>query len=35
MGLKGASFAIVIAESVLALIAFLLFRRGKWKLREV
>ncbi|HCE58032.1 MAG TPA: MATE family efflux transporter [Prolixibacteraceae bacterium] len=35
MGLKGASFAIVIAESFLALIAFLLFRRGKWKLREV
>lgn len=35
MGLKGASFAIVIAESFLALIAFLLFRRGKWKLSEV
>jgi putative MATE family efflux protein len=35
MGLKGASFAIVIAESALALIAFLLFRRGKWKLKEV
>jgi putative MATE family efflux protein len=35
MGLKGASFAIVIAESVLALIAFLMFRKGKWKLREV
>lgn len=35
MGLKGASFAIVIAESTLALIAYLLFRRGKWKLREV
>lgn len=35
MGLKGASFAIVIAESFLALIAFWLFRRGKWKLREV
>ncbi|MGE0019446.1 MAG: MATE family efflux transporter [Draconibacterium sp.] len=35
MGLEGASFAIVIAESFLALTAFLLFRRGKWKLREV
>lgn len=35
MGLTGASFAIVIAESMLASIAFLLFRRGKWKLREV
>jgi putative MATE family efflux protein len=35
MGLKGVSFAIVIAESVLALIAFLMFRKGKWKLREV
>jgi putative MATE family efflux protein len=35
MGLTGASFAIVIAESMLALIAFMMFRRGKWKLREV
>lgn len=35
MGLKGASFAIVIAESMLALIAFLMFKRGKWKLREI
>lgn len=35
MGLTGASIAIVSAESVLALIAFYLFRKGKWKLREV
>jgi putative MATE family efflux protein len=35
MGLQGASLAIVIAESVLAVIALILFRRGKWKLRKV
>jgi Na+-driven multidrug efflux pump len=35
MGLTGASIAIVCAESVLALIALYLFRKGKWKLREV
>ncbi len=35
MGLAGASIAIVAAESSLALIAWLLFRKGKWKLREV
>ncbi len=35
MGLKGASIAIVSAESLLAVIAWLLFRKGKWKLREV
>ncbi len=35
MGLTGASIAIVTAESLLAVIAFFLFRRGKWKLREV
>lgn len=35
MGLAGAGIAIVCAETVLALIAFCLFRRGKWKLREV
>lgn len=34
-GLAGASVAIVTAESLLALIAFFLFRKGKWKLREV
>lgn len=35
MGLQGASMAIVIAESVLAVIALILFRRGRWKLRKV
>lgn len=35
MGLKGASIAIVIAESLLTIITFFLFRRGKWKLRKV
>ena len=35
MGLTGASIAIVSAESVLAFIALIFFRKGKWKLREV
>ncbi|GAB1451994.1 MATE family efflux transporter [Draconibacterium sp.] len=35
MGLTGASIAIVCAETFLALIALYLFRKGKWKLREV
>ncbi len=35
MGLTGASIAIVSAESLLAIIALILFRKGKWKLREV
>lgn len=35
MGLSGASIAIVVAETFLALIALFLFRKGKWKLREV
>jgi len=35
MGLTGASIAIVCAETFLALTALYLFRKGKWKLREV
>lgn len=35
MGLTGASIAIVSAESLLAVIAYLIFRKGKWKLRQV
>jgi putative MATE family efflux protein len=35
MGLTGASIAIVTAETCLALVALILFRKGKWKLREV
>ncbi len=35
MGLTGASISIVLAETLLALMAFYLFKRGKWKLREV
>jgi putative MATE family efflux protein len=34
-GLIGASIAIVTAESSLAVVAYLFFRKGKWKLREV
>lgn len=35
MGLTGASIAIVCAETLLAILALILFRQGKWKLREV
>jgi Na+-driven multidrug efflux pump len=35
MGLRGASLAIVCAESTMTLTALILFRRGKWKLRQV
>ncbi|MBT6006098.1 MAG: MATE family efflux transporter, partial [Prolixibacteraceae bacterium] len=34
-GLTGASIAIVSAETLLAIIALFLFRKGKWKLRKV
>jgi len=35
MGEKGVFWAIVIAESIMTLTAFLVFRRGRWKLKEV
>jgi Na+-driven multidrug efflux pump len=34
-GLEGACYAIICAESVLTLISLYIFRKGKWKLREV
>lgn len=35
MGLAGASWSIVVAESFLATLALIFFRQGKWKLRKV
>jgi Na+-driven multidrug efflux pump len=35
MNQEGVFMAIVIAESILTLTAWLVFRRGKWKLKEV
>ncbi len=35
MGLTGASIAIVTSESLLTIVAFILFKKGKWKLRKV
>ncbi len=35
MELLGACLSIIIAESFLALISYILFRKGKWKLRKV
>ncbi len=35
MGLVGASWSIVVAESFLATLALIFFRQGKWKLRKV
>ena len=34
-GLEGACYAIICAESVLTIISLYIFRKGKWKLREV
>lgn len=35
MGLTGASIAILFAESMIAVVAWWLFRKGKWKLQKV
>lgn len=35
LGLTGACLSIVIAESILTVISLFLFKKGKWKLREV
>ncbi len=34
-GEKGVYYAIIIAESVMTIVVFLIFRRGKWKMREL
>jgi Na+-driven multidrug efflux pump len=34
-GLTGASISVVLSETFLAILALYLFRKGKWKLREV
>jgi Na+-driven multidrug efflux pump len=34
-GLSGASFSVLIAESLLALISMIIFKKGKWKTRSV
>ena len=35
MGVHGVCYAIITAESLLAIMAMFIFRRGKWKLKEV
>ena len=35
MGVEGVCYAILVAESTLALLAMVIFRRGRWKLKEV
>jgi len=34
-GLTGASFSVLIAESLLAVVSLIIFKQGKWKTREV
>jgi Na+-driven multidrug efflux pump len=35
MNEQGVFWAIVVAESTMTITAYLVFRRGKWKLKEV